>query len=56
MSVLQSTLHKGNGETTLHIKESLSSRQPLSAISEHLLNTDHQCLMEAVKLLDLEEN
>ena len=38
------------------IKENLSCRQPLSAISEHKLNTGHQCSMKDVKILDHEEN
>ena len=36
------------------IKEHISYRQPLSAISEHKLNTGHQCSMKEV--LDHEEN
>ena len=36
------------------IKEHLSCRQPLSAISEHKLNTGHQCSMKDVKILDHE--
>ena len=38
------------------IKEHLSCCQPLSAISEHKLNTGHQCAMKDVKILDHEEN
>ena len=38
------------------IKEHLSCRQPLSAISEHKLNTGHQCSMNDVNILDHEEN
>ena len=38
------------------IKEHLSCRQPLSAISEHKLNTGHQCSMKDVNILDHEEN
>ena len=38
------------------IKEHLSCRQPLSAISEHKLNTGHQCSKKDVKLLECEEN
>ena len=38
------------------IKEHLSCRQPLSAISKHKLNTGHQCSMKDVKILDHEEN
>ena len=38
------------------IKEQLSCHQPLSAVSEHKLNTGHQCSMKDVKILDNEEN
>ena len=38
------------------IKGHLSCHQPLSAISEHKLNTGHQCSMKDVKILDDEEN
>ena len=38
------------------IKEHLSCHQPLSAISEHKLNTGHQCSMKDVNILDHEEN
>ena len=35
----------------LPLKEHLSCRQPLSARSEHKLNTGHQCSMRDVKTL-----
>ena len=38
------------------IKEHLSCHQPLSAISEHKLNTGHQCSMKDIKILHHEEN
>ena len=38
------------------ITEHLSCRQLLSAISEHKLNTGHQCSVKAVNILDHEEN
>ena len=40
------------------VKEHLSCRQPLSAISKHKLNSGHQCSMTLrdVKIVDLEEN
>ena len=38
------------------IKEHLSCRQHQSAISEHKLNTGHQCSMKDIKILDNEEN
>ena len=38
------------------IKEHLSCRQRLPAISEHKLSTGHQCSMKDIKILDHEEN
>ena len=38
------------------IKEHISCHQPLSAVSEHKLNTGHQCSMTDVTFLDREEN
>ena len=38
------------------IKVHLLCRQPLSTVSEHKLNTGHQCSMRDVQILDLEEN
>ena len=38
------------------IKEHLSCRQPLSAISEHKLSTGHQCSMKDVHILDHGKN
>ena len=32
------------------------SSQPLSLVSEHKLNTGHQCVIRDVTILDLEEN
>jgi len=38
------------------IKQHLPCRQPLSAVSEHKLNTDQQCSMRDVNIFDSEEN
>ena len=38
------------------IKEHISCRQPLSAISEHKLNTGHQCSIRDINILYREEN